>query len=662
MNEPAEPTPTLPQEILLAIFHYVEYIPALLLTSRNFHSLAEPLLYGYIELSVKTDSLQFQLFSNTIISRPTLAAHTHTLRIPIPLPGQDILPHFVNLQRLCLTQKTVKGRPWQVLPFSNPTSRLTHVILTQMFGEDPAEIATFLELQTSLVHLYLTSRSFEHALATGTHSFPVGALQSLRSLVTTPELAVHILPRRQVENLHLVTIYDLGDIFSRSTFPTVKSLSCSMFIAECVNHFPNLKYLQIDETESILSIEENFKGLIAHHRNLSNVEYLSISFHGPSLSMARGSFHPPEDGVEILRNLPKLRTVDLVLTWVKQRPEFFRYSISRKNTTVAMIERDQGDAVNVDRRKSTHYIGKVGEGKWGWPHDQGLCGAITKHYKPSLKSFLNHEDNPEYFNARPPRRGDLGAFEKLPSEIIAMIIGQLQDMVLFGITNSQLLALAFPILSSYMMEYLSWVSSWSGDRILYLGDCAEGLPEGFLSDEEKLDLLEGIPEEARLKQEANFDLYSLAYEFEKTTLCSLHVGMNAHIKRMLLHYDRGRDYHRYEAFRNVVVLPQRPNRVLVNLSKKEYVKETVEGVDFTIMIMPMIIWSEEETAEWGIDACGPWAGDRIAVISAEDFASRVSKGKWTDVVEKGLDLQARWLEAFSVNHLPTDSWLHTMVY
>ncbi|KAJ8472569.1 hypothetical protein ONZ45_g16606 [Pleurotus djamor] len=294
--------------------------------------------------------------------------------------------------------------------------------------------------------------------------------------------------------------------------------------------------------------------------------------------------------------------------------------------------------VNVDRRESTHMVGKIGEGSVDAPYDNGLCFALEARYKPTYELFLQ-KDTARIFRSRAARKGDLGALEKLPAELILMISSHMKIIpsIAFGIANSQVLAITYPSISNQMMEF--WFDSllWSHCRIIYLGDYAEGLPDGYLSEKEKVELAANFPGVAA------GNLYDMASKFKYDGLGRPSLLVESRLRKAL----SSKEYLQYERLYNLPT-PPKDWDVLINTTKKEFIKPSVEGVDLQTMIMPLIIWAGEDTKHLGIDNHGPWAGDRLAIVSGDDFDARVlaaGPDVWVDVVDKGLELQNQWIKA-----------------
>lgn len=299
--------------------------------------------------------------------------------------------------------------------------------------------------------------------------------------------------------------------------------------------------------------------------------------------------------------------------------------------------------VNIDHQESTHHLGKIGEGMINAPYDEDLCFAIQVHYKPTYESFLRNRI--EDFRSRVPRKGDLGVLESLPAELIAMMSSYmgLISSIAFGVTNSQILALAYPSISEQMMDFWSDTLLWSHCRIVYIGDYAEDLPDSCLSEEERLELA------AEFDEADADDLYTIAASFEHNGLGRRSLAVGDELRGKLPY----KEYYQYRCLYNLPT-PPKDWGVLVNTTKKQFINASTIGVDLQTMIVPLIIWAGEDTKRFGVNNQGPWAGDRIAIISEEDFATRVAEdgpSVWLDIIDKGLELQNQWTEAFGVRDL-----------
>ncbi|KAJ8472570.1 hypothetical protein ONZ45_g16607 [Pleurotus djamor] len=145
------------------------------------------------------------------------------------------------------------------------------------------------------------------------------------------------------------------------------------------------------------------------------------------------------------------------------------------------------------------------------------------------------------------------------------------------------------------------------------------------------------------------DLYTIAASFEHNGLGRRSLAVGDELRDMLPY----KEYYQYRCLYNLPT-PPKDWGILINATKKQFINASTIGVDLQTMIMPLIIWAGEDIKRFGINNQGPWAGDRIAIISEEDFATRVAEdgpSAWLDIIDKGLELQKQWIEAFGVRDL-----------
>ncbi|KAJ8502177.1 hypothetical protein ONZ45_g11895 [Pleurotus djamor] len=350
--------------------------------------------------------------------------------------------------------------------------------------------------------------------------------------------------------------------------------------------------------------------------------------------------------------------------------------------------------INCDLQVSSHHLGKLGE--WS-DDDKGLSQTIVAHYIQPFSSLI--EENECLRCARVTCAGDLGAFRKLPVELIRSIAQEMtyHGSIGLGITNSQLLSIVYPIIA---MKTQAWWStfSWAHCRIIYLGsECKDPLPPTCLPDNLKKRLENGADEldlgdsysdeeddEERHKNLTETDrLFCLgssnAFKHAHMTWPSAGLEWHEYSFFLLYHHHRAPpnipwSYHRAScdlAFLSVVVAgpdfiteyayfssqerqqyillrhinqpPAIGDHVLINETKKEFIKEG-HGVVFKWALLPLMIFAgDEQVKTVGINPHGPWAGDRIAIISSEDFAARMDD-QWKDAIATGLKAQQDWVK------------------
>ncbi|KAI0321239.1 hypothetical protein OF83DRAFT_358192 [Amylostereum chailletii] len=236
-----------------------------------------------------------------------------------------------------------------------------------------------------------------------------------------------------------------------------------------------------------------------------------------------------------------------------------------------------------------------------------------------------------------------------PSELLRMVFNYIEapeDVVRLTVVNKMLTVFGRDRLQELVMQAAS-SSSWSGGRIICLGDNASTLPPGMLTDTEK-ERLEGL----RVSQEmdtASEVLYEIGSEGYRrggqrdltSNLCFSWTRPSDDL------YTRWRISRRHRSRGSTLIRsveltrPEGKIWVLCNISKREYVRVDAlasitnaspesafinDGCNLGMAIVILTAWTYEGGDE--DVGCGPWAGDRLQIIPFDTLAD--AEG-WKDI-------------------------------
>ncbi|KAL4264304.1 hypothetical protein AB1N83_008102 [Pleurotus pulmonarius] len=293
-------------------------------------------------------------------------------------------------------------------------------------------------------------------------------------------------------------------------------------------------------------------------------------------------------------------------------------------------------------------------------------------------------------NALSCNRAALGRLGKLPVELIALIFRatDLDGATMLCITHAQLFAIGYST-ALVKAKAIALSNNWAYDRIILFGDYSDSLPAGFLSPAERYHLMkwgiarkaaageesEGSPledvggptdpededkggREARERQrdealatyeDQSFHLYTyggdmpplhgasragewsaeVEYGRMRRTKSSRLDAKRLHRTRVLMHFNPynprlRRISYTYET------------GVLINITKRDFVPAVDEEgrwvLDLAIPVL--IVWGHDDGYP-GNMMKGKWAGDRLAIISAEEMKMRMQEEDgWTERKER----------------------------
>lgn len=257
---------------------------------------------------------------------------------------------------------------------------------------------------------------------------------------------------------------------------------------------------------------------------------------------------------------------------------------------------------------------------------------------------------------------------QLPIELIAQIFTPLsiKEALVFGLTHGHLFVIGWQVIRKKIC-HAAFIDDWSNSRIICLGDYASTLPEGYLSDEEKLSLMKRAIKRARddeldeedgdVSDEAagedydgnslslrlaafkdqTFGLYDdsqLMYsERDIKSWRSNHASVTDLYRRRITRLEMRRVVEVSDVLESYrwgpsVSAPDRfVDSVLVNNTKREYVRAVDAAGRYVLddAISLLTVWEDKMH--------GDWAGDRLALPSAEEFEKLLAGEEgWTETV------------------------------
>ncbi|EPQ50489.1 hypothetical protein GLOTRDRAFT_133862 [Gloeophyllum trabeum ATCC 11539] len=313
--------------------------------------------------------------------------------------------------------------------------------------------------------------------------------------------------------------------------------------------------------------------------------------------------------------------------------------------------------VNIDKWQQTGDQAKLFE-IWLWERSSPTSDSLLNRLLPPMLDPAAENLTKELVkHVKSPIEAGLGRLS-LPMELLHMIfanIEDIRDVACLCICNKTLWAIGYKYVLKKMEED---PTRWDGDRLIFVGDCSEGLPEGVLSAEELAKLREELPtlydsdSEDAVGSESNHpSLYTIACE-----LCHNRQG-----HRDGSPYDR-REWKmpspEGECYRKLTTpyYVQYDDYALCNLSKLQYVRADIvteivgEALHLGDVLLCQIGWSTTSLLhESGLQE-GPWAGDRFRVTTMNEVNGPLTKkGVWKDVSS---DVMKRVVEIWREVHGP----------
>lgn len=288
-------------------------------------------------------------------------------------------------------------------------------------------------------------------------------------------------------------------------------------------------------------------------------------------------------------------------------------------------------------------------------------------------------------------RAALGCLGKLPIELIALIFDatDLDGAAMLCVTHAQLFAIGY---SSTLAKAktIALSNNWAYDRIICIGDYSDSLPAGFLSPAEKHRLmkwwitrkagLDGEVEDTPLDdiggatgsedgaagerkardseldealaafEDQSFHLYTYGRDMPMLRDISVAGSWSTELERDHIYRMKTSpvDAKRLRLTSTVMRFnpydPHTPPRsyncdwdtaVFINTTKREFVPAMDEQGEWVLdMAIPVLsVWGHEDG--YGDMMKGKWAGDRLAIISAEELEGLMQEEDgWTERKER----------------------------
>ncbi|KAF9073890.1 hypothetical protein BDP27DRAFT_1318332 [Rhodocollybia butyracea] len=322
---------------------------------------------------------------------------------------------------------------------------------------------------------------------------------------------------------------------------------------------------------------------------------------------------------------------------------------------------------NVDKLTSFKSWGKMGE--FFWEEQQNFIDRLTAPVNPAEWPHLVL--NKDKRSAAVAQTATL--LTKLPIELLLAIAKELLeenflDLLWFAMTCVKIWEVTEDIRFEYLRSRLQ-ERSWAGSRIICLGNYAEDLPQGLLSEEDvrKLQEMEEDDEDKdEAENEDNAELSLLNRSLTRYPLAFDWFGRECDALIPDARYLLGGDYWCAGplgkawlslnlvnfTLRHAPSTPRMDRWMLRNLTKKEFVIRSKEGTSGGLLqvLLSLISWSNDSSISMVCDEAdaeklirGPWAGDRIDV-TLYSLHEQEKNSDWKNVTDEVLKLVERLAE------------------
>ncbi|KPM45011.1 hypothetical protein AK830_g1520 [Neonectria ditissima] len=298
--------------------------------------------------------------------------------------------------------------------------------------------------------------------------------------------------------------------------------------------------------------------------------------------------------------------------------------------------------VNIDKERELRHVGGL-----------KLWEFVTSKSAEQLVGLLRTSDwlkfkIPSEMVTASKQKSSSSSLLRLPQELIDNIVSHLVDLrdrsalVHLSLTCAYFFRLLAPLVQDMLLEDSG---PWSGDRLIFVGDYAEGYPDGIATSEEKTEwakfgrnplyvIPRAVSAEGKNLQRAFFGRRGEKFEHWGELLESIREGL-----------DGGESLQLFE--RLVKLLKQAPNGstqaslapVLRNLTIKEYVRDAVLAEsEYAYSLGEVVVvhtqWTDDGSGLEGLSAMGEWAGHRLDI---SDMA-HVAGEEWKDVSERAVGI------------------------
>ncbi|KAJ8516866.1 hypothetical protein ONZ45_g5871 [Pleurotus djamor] len=292
--------------------------------------------------------------------------------------------------------------------------------------------------------------------------------------------------------------------------------------------------------------------------------------------------------------------------------------------------------INITKREKGAFFDILG----CFRRDRTTSALITV---PQIGSYKEAVEGCSMFRRSPSSAhlDDLGLLTRVPTEVILLIfeeVASLETAIMFAIANSRLLELAYDHICERLVQNSS---PWVCDRLICLGDRVTDLPESCLAEQEGSEILAYF----RCKSwecDAHCTHTTASYGLACACFPMVEGQRKSPGEDWWSGVDSPNDFHRYFYMQTLWQSCNEPldPRILVNISKKEYFRDT-ENLDLDAVLPALTLWASKEE-------CGPWAGDQLAIVSMHSLAEQIKKESgWKDITETGEVLKARFPGVFS---------------
>ncbi|KZT18857.1 hypothetical protein NEOLEDRAFT_1246212 [Neolentinus lepideus HHB14362 ss-1] len=293
--------------------------------------------------------------------------------------------------------------------------------------------------------------------------------------------------------------------------------------------------------------------------------------------------------------------------------------------------------VNLDTRESRD-CGKLREFV-PFSHSGSVSGwLLTMLLPPAIEPKLDElNDRISRRATRSRLGGDLGRLN-IPTELLYMIFSELdclEDVACLCIANSALWVIGFARVLELVKKH---PAPWEGQRLIFVGDYTEDLPDGLLKPEETQEF-----EKFSTFYKFAYERYTESYRAYGKWGFSRPLRWNEREAFGLLAYPGILGYSGFEYSSSYY---RDRKWLLCNLSKKEYVRSSkildtvADAIHLGDVLLSQIFCSTHPSTSMCYEGDlhrGAWAGDCFVVWSVEELEQHEKKdGTWKDVSEEVL--------------------------
>ncbi|KAK7217806.1 hypothetical protein V2G26_005809 [Clonostachys chloroleuca] len=254
----------------------------------------------------------------------------------------------------------------------------------------------------------------------------------------------------------------------------------------------------------------------------------------------------------------------------------------------------------------------------------------------------------------------------LPQEVIEQIVSLLVEDEGDGGGGGELICLSltcsyfFRLLGSRLQKLLAEDEApWAGDRLILVGDYANGIPEGVVTETERTQLLadgrnplyysieQEFAEKDAVFDRSRYDSIEIEYSGSLFSHLQKRIGSAPECKNAINLIDDVLQHIPTDANGH----PPKKAVLLRNLATKEFVlddtiaQSSMKPYSLGEVLGTFIVWTEDASGTQSLETPGRWAGHRFDIGCFED----VAKEGWKDVSDEAVqNLEAAGLYGYGV--------------